>query len=314
MRRTVRSILVGGFAVGGVAALTGCGLAVDVSAGVTEEGATDTYTGVDALELSSRDGAVTITGGDVSEVTVERVLRYTGDTPPGETVTEDGGTLGVVAEGCGDGGGLGLVWCDIDYTVTVPVGTAVSVDSADGSVTVDGTGASLDARTRDGEVVIRGAAGRVDAYTADGSVTLSGVEAGAVTAETSDGGVEVTDTVADTLSVTTRDGRVDLSGAEAGSIAAETSDGGIEVTGAVFDTLTARSNDGALAVTATAAFDSIDASTNDGPVEVRTPADSGPYAVETSTGDGRVTVDVPESDEAESAITLTTRDGSIDVL
>src|SRR5690606_25632178 len=100
-------------------ALTGCDMDVDFEGNVTEETRTDSYARAEVLELTNQDGATTVVGGDVSEITVERRLRYTGDTPPEETVTEQDGTLAITAGDCGSRIALGIAWCDIDYVVTV---------------------------------------------------------------------------------------------------------------------------------------------------------------------------------------------------
>ncbi|MEY9215230.1 DUF4097 family beta strand repeat protein [Thermobifida halotolerans] len=293
MIRTARTAWAGGAVVAALA-LTGCGIDVEFSGNLTEETRTDSYARADVLELSNRDGSTTIVGGDVSEIEVERVLRYSGDTPPEERITEQDGTLTITAEGCGDRISMGIAWCDIDYTVTVPRGTAVSVESVDGAVDVDGTEGEATVTSSDGEVTVTGAVERLDVTSRDGKVVLTGVEADAVTVETSDGGVRLDGGTADTVALTARDGRV-------------------EVAGTVFDELDVDGKDGAVDVAVGGVFSSIDVVTRDGGATVVTPRDGGPYAVAASAADGSVDVTVPQDDDAESAITVTTTDGSVTV-
>lgn len=275
-------------------ALTGCDMDVDFEGNVTEETRTDSYARAEVLELTNQDGATTVVGGDVSEITVERRLRYTGDTPPEETVTEQDGTLAITAGDCGSRIALGIAWCDIDYVVTVPEGTAVSVGSADGAITVDDTGGEVTVVTTDGEVVVTGTVEKLDATTRDGVLTLDQVEADTVTAETVDGRIEATGGAAETVALANRDGRVRVDGTEFGELDVDTGDGTVEITAAT-------------------AFDRVDVKARDGGVTVLTPPGAGPYAVTTSTGDGAVDVSVPQDTDAESVIRVTTVDGAITV-
>ncbi|GLU49357.1 DUF4097 family beta strand repeat-containing protein [Nocardiopsis ansamitocini] len=268
-----------GLAAGCALILTGCGFRVSLDTALAEEERSDAYSGATALELRNRDGATTVVGADVEEITLERVLRYTGDTPPEERVAEEGPTLAVTAGGCGGSVvTVGINQCAIDYTVTVPSGTAVTVDSGDGPVTVEnaGEGAAVVIEAGDGAIAVSGSAARVEATTTDGAVTLTDITAETVVARALDGSVEVS------------------------------------TTGEV-ETLDASTGDGSITITAGSGFDALTAKAGDGSITVLTPSGGGPYTLSTSTVDGRVRVDVPESDDAPSTIDLTTIDGSIEV-
>lgn len=300
----------------GVVALSGCGVWGPGAA--TETSADDSYGGIKALDLRNTDGATRVTGGDVTEVRVERTHTYSGDNAPSEKITDGGGILRVDSGDCGKnwtfvGGGR----CTTDYTITVPYGTKVTLRGDDGEITVADPRAAVDVKAKDGDVTLSGAAGDAKLHAKDGALTLDNVAATSIAATSSDGLIDITTTGrVGSLSADSEDGGIEVTtDQEVGSLKATTKDGDVSVTtkkGRV-GSLSADSEDGDVDIAAGGAFGGLKATTKDGGVTVTTPVGGGPYTVNTDTRDGAVDVDVPRKKGANSTIDATTADGGITV-
>jgi hypothetical protein len=165
--------------------------------------------------------------------------------------------------------------------------------------------ADLQVRTGDGSIKANGLSGTIDLHSGDGALTVGSLK-GSVRLHTGDGSIDGSDL----------DGKCDAS----------SGDGRIRLSGR-FDVLSAKSGDGSISVDALHGS-KLDSSWNivsgDGRLEVALPPDL-PANIEASSGDGRITTDIPITMEGVlsksrvhgkmngggSTLTIHTGDGSI---
>lgn len=152
------------------------------------ERASDALTGVRVLRVEL-DGDVRLVRSQDDVVRVEAELLG-GLQDPDYTVAHAGGTARIGADCAGVFTGA----CEVEATISVPVGTRVLVDSIDGDIeATDLVGDRVQLRTRDGDVGLTGGrVASVELQTRDGDVRLEGTD------------------VADRLAAGTRDGDVTL--------------------------------------------------------------------------------------------------------
>src|SRR5579872_5374158 len=62
---------------------------------------------------------------------------------------------------------------DVDYTITVPVRTELSINGVNNDITVEGVQAGIDAETVNGEIDVRGGDGFITLKSVDGQVRLA---------------------------------------------------------------------------------------------------------------------------------------------
>jgi hypothetical protein len=165
--------------------------------------------------------------------------------------------------------------------------------------------ADLQVRTGDGSVRASNVTGNIDLHSGDGALTVSALK-GTIRLHTGDGSIEASDL----------DGKCD----------ATSGDGRIRIAGR-FDALTARSGDGSVGVDVlhgSKLESSWSITSGDGSIDVAVPADL-PANIEASSGDGRITSDIPITMEGVmsksrirgkmngggSTLTIHTGDGSI---
>lgn len=106
---------------------------------------------------------------------------------------------------CGDSSGA-------DVEIVVPADARIELRTSNGLVTSTGVAGPLFLRTANGDIVARGALGRIDASTSNGSIEILQASAALVTADTSNGKITFTGTLA------------------AGQHSLRSSNGGIDVT------------------------------------------------------------------------------------
>ena len=165
--------------------------------------------------------------------------------------------------------------------------------------------ADLQVRTGDGSIKANGLSGTIDLHTGDGALTVDSLK-GSVRLHTGDGSIEAS-ALEGKCDATSGDGRIRLSGR--------------------FDVLSAKSGDGSISVDALHGS-KLDSGwsivSGDGRVEVALPPDL-PANIEASSGDGRITSDIPIAVEGimsksrlhgkmnggGSTLTIHTGDGSI---
>jgi len=165
--------------------------------------------------------------------------------------------------------------------------------------------ADLQVRTGDGSIKANNVSGTIDLHSGDGALTVGSLK-GSIRLHTGDGSIEASEL----------DGKCDAS----------SGDGRIRLSGR-FDVLSAKSGDGSVGVEALhgSKLDSgWSITSGDGSIEVALPADL-PANIEASSGDGRITTDIPITMEGVlsksrvhgkmngggSTLTIHTGDGSI---
>ncbi|MFE0625979.1 hypothetical protein ACFW3D_03325 [Streptomyces sp. NPDC058864] len=123
----------------------------DASGGTPSSSPPHAYevSGVRALTVHNVNGTVRVTAGS-GPVSVVETLEYGAVKPTTRHQVKDG-TLELTGTGCGDSSP-----CRVDYTVTVPAATPVTVRLGNGDVDVEGVTGPVDLTTRNGGV--RGAA------------------------------------------------------------------------------------------------------------------------------------------------------------
>jgi hypothetical protein len=133
-------------------------------------------------------GDVKVVADETAEhVTVDWRSRYFVDRPE-VTWRTDGDTL-ILDSDCGT---FGVITnCTTHFTLRVPTGIALDVDTSSGDVEVEGETGVLTLATSSGDVVARAAAPAIALDTSSGDVVVDG-SATDVTASTSSGDVEIT--------------------------------------------------------------------------------------------------------------------------
>ncbi|MEW2129004.1 DUF4097 family beta strand repeat-containing protein [Streptomyces sp. NPDC005435] len=182
--RPGRLLLIAGSAVLAAAALTSCDGHTKVA---------ESRYGIDAkvtsLDTSTSGGNIEVVAGKGPGARVTERLTYSGDKPRTAHTLHDG-TLSLSAPGCA-GGRSGN--CGVDYRVTVPRGTTLSVRTEGGNITLRGLSGAVAARTEGGNIRVSGStAKRLAAYTSGGGVDLAlTTTPDKVTAESKGGNVTV---------------------------------------------------------------------------------------------------------------------------
>jgi len=128
--------------------------------------------------------------------------------------------------------------------------------------------------------------------TSNGAVVLTGVE-GLVDVTTSNGAISLEDVTS--------------------SVVARTSNGAISGEGLSSDEFDVATSNGRITLMFAAAPSSLSARSSNGTIDVLLPADAPPFAVETSTSNGRVRADIRTDPAAPGSISLQTSNGDITV-
>ena len=81
--------------------------------------------------------------------------------------------------------------CELDATLTVPAGMAVSVSTGGGQVSADGTTGAVALSTGGGNMAANGVSGPISLSTGGGDVQATGVAATQVSADTGGGDIEI---------------------------------------------------------------------------------------------------------------------------
>ncbi|GAA1454444.1 DUF4097 family beta strand repeat-containing protein [Nocardiopsis tropica] len=274
--------------------------------GVDRGDRSDSFDGIRTLEVDNHTGGdVVLAGGGGDEVVVERTLRGTPLTEPREGARADGDGLEVeaVCQGVPFFGG-----CAVNYEITVPEGTEVTVETVSGRISAENVDGALELSTTSGPVEVSDNVGDVTVDTTSGQVSLAGVE-GSVGIDTTSGEVSATGS-GERLEASSTSGRVDVSGFAAESVRAESTSGDVTVGGG-FTTAEASTVSGRIEVATGDAFDTLTLDTTSGSIDVRVPR--GAYDVTGDSTSGERDVDVDVEDGAASRIDANTVSGSLSV-
>ncbi|MFD6024622.1 DUF4097 family beta strand repeat-containing protein [Streptomyces griseoluteus] len=170
----VAGTVVVGFALGGCA--------------VQDKSATAQY-GIDAkvtaLSVTTKGGNIDVVPGEGTGAHVTEKIRYAGDRPRTEHSVSDG-RLTLTAPRCDD--------CGVNYTVSVPPGTTLALDTDGGNITVREVDGAMTARTGGGNVRVTDTAPKTLSARTDGGNIEASLKKppSALTAETGGGDVTVT--------------------------------------------------------------------------------------------------------------------------
>ncbi|WP_083707469.1 DUF4097 family beta strand repeat-containing protein [Intrasporangium flavum] len=189
----------------GAALLLMAGVAAVSGDALTGEGSSTTSLSFQRVPatLTIRGGANDIEvrgGGPAGAVGVQTDARCPGGDAPKPSWSGD--TLVVDADCAGF-----LGWGSVDHVVTVPDGTAVTVETGSGDLTVTGALGATRATSGSGDVAARDVAGVLSLETGSGDVDGSGLGRADVTAKTGSGDVDLDfTTAADDVRVETGSG------------------------------------------------------------------------------------------------------------
>ena len=169
------------------------------------------------VDLSLMSGRIRVTGWDRQEVKV--------------VATSDQGRLRFSASRQRVSLEVERRGSEVQYDVTVPRGTKLSLETLSGNITSTGVGGEIDAQSVSGSVQITDATREVDAESVSGSVTVSNVT-GNTSAQSTSGGVSLHNVSGD-IEAETVSGRILLDGVRSSSVRTETVSGSVTYTGSI---------------------------------------------------------------------------------
>jgi hypothetical protein len=175
---------------------------------------------VTSLIVQSYGSQVRVSAGQVSRVQISEKIVYDphGGEPPAVSESVSGGRLRLGDPACADAN------CAVEFTVTVPSGIIVTVDTQGGSADVSGiAGGSVD--TSGGSARIAQVTGPLTVSTGGGPAALSGA-AGPLHIDTSGGALVARGISAATASISTGGGPAQVTFSAAPKTVTVSSDGG----------------------------------------------------------------------------------------
>jgi DUF4097 and DUF4098 domain-containing protein YvlB len=220
MRKTIPAAVV---RVAMFAAAVTMAAACDISIGAAEFSVREekkfAVTGPTRLALTTFDGSIDVRGWDRNEVRVEVEKRGPDQATVDRiqiTSTQNGNTITLDVEKPSPLTTTGFQRSpSASLIVTVPLQTAITARSGDGSITIRRVNGKVDLDTDDGSVRVEEVRGDVAVRTADGSVHTRGVD-GHTKINTGDGSIGV-EGVLTGLELETRDGSIEVT-ARTGSV------------------------------------------------------------------------------------------------
>ncbi|GAA1103786.1 DUF4097 family beta strand repeat-containing protein [Nocardiopsis metallicus] len=265
---------------------------------------TDSYTGVAVIRLdNSTGGRVQLHSGDGDEVLVERDLRGSPLSEPDEDIDANGDRL-EIDTGCS--GFLFFSGCSVNYDITVPAGTEVTVETVSGRIAANGLEGDLNAQTISGDVQVGEHVGAVEAEAISGSIDLEDIE-GSARAQSTSGRIVATGS-GELLEASTTSGEIDAAGFDAGEVRAESVSGQLMLGGG-FTTLEASTVSGNVTVSTGTPFDLMQVETVSGSVEATVP--DGTYDVTGESVSGNRDFGVATAAGADSRIDVSTTSGRV---
>ncbi len=187
------------------------------------------------LEVNNFSGSVTVTTWNDDKVRVQ-------STSTSDPFDLDVGSITVeVTTRGGRYGGPG----DAELTIQVPVWMDLELSGNEVDLATRGTRGEVQASTVQGKVTIDGGEGSIEASSVEGDISISNVK-GRVQASTVEGQVTVREASGQSLEVESVDGDIDMSGITSVNVSANTVDGAIGWSGSLATTGTYRfsSHDG----------------------------------------------------------------------
>jgi len=196
-RRSALPFLAGALALGSAASVQ-----------AEEVAKTFTVTGHASVKVSTDDGAVRVSTGDIKQVEVRVVYEgYTLDKNLRVSTSQSGDSVEVVAKTSARWGfNWGSIHAKLRVEVHMPKDADLTVSTGDGSVQAESINGNLDVHTGDGSIAVQGAKGDVRLRTGDGSIAGRDLD-GRLDATTGDGSMNIEGRF-DVLNIKTGDGSV----------------------------------------------------------------------------------------------------------
>jgi Putative adhesin len=236
------------------AGLAVMGLASPAEARADEVTKTFTVTGHARVQVTTDDGAVRVSTGDVKQVEIR--VEYTGyklDRDLRVTTSQNGDSVEVTAKTGSDWGmHFGVGHRSLRVEVHMPKDADLDVNTGDGSVEADSINGNLNVRTGDGHITVQGAKGNIQLRTGDGHIEGNGLD-GRADITTGDGHVNIEGRF-DSLNIRTGDGSVTARAGKGSTVAApwniHTGDGSVdlELPGEMQANLDASTHDGRISL------------------------------------------------------------------
>jgi hypothetical protein len=216
-------------------AMAACDITIGAAEYSVREQKTFTVTGAVRLSVTTFDGSIEVRGWDRNEVLAEVEKRG----PDQATVdkiqvkaVQDGNAITIDVPKPSPLSTTGFRRSpSATLVVSVPIATAVTARSGDGSITIRRVNGKADLDTDDGSVRVEELKGDVTIRTGDGSVDARHIEGGA-RINTGDGSVRA-EGVLRAVDIETRDGSVDVNARKGSAVESEwtvtTGDGGVRM-------------------------------------------------------------------------------------
>jgi DUF4097 and DUF4098 domain-containing protein YvlB len=224
------AVLIAYTVIAGASLFNGRGFRVEVNASVAFK-AEDQYQQrlevSDAASLVVRNSAgdITVTGGGVGEVLVEAHKTAYGDSQAEADadlaaldvqISQEGNAVTVSVAKPETVLCMGMCRPDtVDFTLTVPEGTAVTVSTDSGDVAVAGTDGAADLSSSFGDIHVEQVAGALAARASSGRVTARAVQGGTVDLHSDFGDVGLSEARVGQVTLTTNSGGMTLTDVQA---------------------------------------------------------------------------------------------------
>jgi DUF4097 and DUF4098 domain-containing protein YvlB len=277
-----------------------------------------TVSGAAALDVDNAAGDITVTGGEGSEIvvtahktawanseaeaqadleTLKVDITQTGNTIKVKVVKPQ--TLTIAGAGRSD---------TVDFTISVPEETSVSVHTGYGEVSLSGTTGDANLYSSYGNLTISGLQGGLNAETNSGVIEASIVNAGqaAITLSSDYGNVSLENSSAGDVSARSSSGSITLKDVQAiNNMSAKSGYGKIQGASASAATLTADTNSGEVTLSGLSIDGALDAHSDYGAISLKQVA-AGSYDLSSNSGDVSV-------DSASGSVKISSDYGDIEV-
>lgn len=199
------------------------------------------------------------------------------------------------------------IW-SVKFTITVPEGTAATLNSSNGDLALSGTTGDADLQTDFGSITVSDVSGAVSARTNNGNVTAENVTGGEDITLTSEFGNVLAETLRGVdVTVTSTNGMLDLQDvAASGALKAGSDFGSISIVNSRAASVDARSTNGEISLGNVSVEGEVTVSNGFGDLTLDA-VDAGGYDLETQNGKIRV-------DQAQGPITARSDFGDVEVL
>jgi Putative adhesin len=187
--------------------LAGAMLAVPAAGRAEEVTKTFTVHGHAQVHVTTDDGSVRVSTGDVQQVEIRVVYSgYKLDRDLRVETSQNGDSVDVQAKTSGSWFSFGVRHASLRVEVHMPKDADLTVETGDGSVEADSITGNLDVHTGDGHISVQGAKGTIRLRSGDGHIEGRGLD-GRADITTGDGHVNIEGRF-DALNIRTGDGSV----------------------------------------------------------------------------------------------------------